>query len=143
MSYTEHDLLELIVSKYKNIDELKADIKELEADIKELEAEFLEKPTKEGHKAVAKIIKKYGPAERLKHPSHVTFVTVLSMTPNPDDDSLDKYFPMKGYIGRQGDCVLTGHIKFSVDELLILNKYNISWKYSCLGQAENLKNLEQ
>jgi len=136
MSYTEHDLLELVATKYDAIDTLKAEIKELEA-------EYLEKSDKDGHKAVRKIMKKYGPAERLEHPSHVTFVTVLSMTPNPEDDSLNQYFPLEGYIGRPGDCVLTGHIKFRGDELLVLNKYNVSWKYACLGQAENLKNLEQ
>ena len=132
-------LLKELQDKYDAIDKIKAEIAELEAD-------FMEKPP-ENPESVGEILKRYGPAERLDHPSHITFVTAVTMNElTPDDEltaKLKPFFPMEGYIGRPGDCVLTGHVKFNPYEILVLNRYGITWKHACLGQAENLKNLEQ
>ena len=134
-------ILKKLKAKQKLVDELKVEIAELESEFMKTEPNNPE--------LVKEIFEKYGSAERLDHPAHIIFVTVATLEGIPPDDesgdpvveTLKTFFPLEGYIGRPGDCILPGHIEFTSEELMIFNRYNVKWKYSCLGQAEHLDNL--
>lgn len=134
-------ILERLRSRQKVIDDLKDEMAELEAD-------FL-KAEPDNPDLVKAILEKYGPAERLDHPAYIIFVTVVSLNVAPENtaedpltEALKPFFPLEGYIGKPGDCLLSGHVEFTSEELLIFKRYNIKWTYSSIGKAQYLDNLK-